>query len=780
MKPLPRLPSRLRSLSADERAAFALDVRPSPLFPVFLKPRLEDAWRRLGRREAAVPVLRFLLVRLSRVAARVLAHELKASGRPYSAFMSDPEVERGLLEKYPVLGRLLDGVARGTVDGALEVFERLEADRKDIARTFFGGRDPGPVLALRPGLSDPHRGGRTVARLDFAGGRSLIHKPRPADADLAYAEFVRRSGLALPLPRVLPRRGWSWHERLAVPAPRGRRADEARGAHLALLSILGATDVHAENFASARGVPAPVDLEGLFGHAADLRWAPLASGLLPARRDAGPDALPEVSGRRPYSYKRAAWRGEGTSGLAMISAVPKGPAPRALDGAALLRGFERAAKKVLARRVPLPEAPRTARVLLRGTQDYLEWLHWSAAPDLLASEEAFEGALERFSFTPEEREALRRHDVPALAAPAARRPPASAAELSAARVIAAAALRLPDVRLRPRRGEPLLAHAVAIGETLAELAVPGPFGPVWLGLARVRDVGRDLALTTTDPFLYSGGAGVALFLDALAEASGRSSFRRLAKEALDGSLAAARRAPALPRSGFTGAGSLIYALAAAGRFDEAEALVPAPVPADPDVLNGDAGLCPALLCLHRRRPSPKALAAARAVGEGLLWSPPGAGAGFGHGPAGTAAALSRLHAATGEARWREGAARLRAESEIRRAPGGWCSGDVGRELALLETGGRVEAAPLAANARHNLCCGEAGRIVLLARAGRRDDARRAARDLVAFEKSRGVWRFQGFTERPFLPGLMGGVSGIGLALLTALDPASAPDVLRLS
>jgi len=296
----------------------------------------------------------------------------------------------------------------------------------------------------------------------------------------------------------------------------------------------------------------------------------------------------------------------------------------------------------------------------------------------------------------------------------------------------------------------------------------------------VRDVGRDLALTTTDPFLYSGGAGIALFLSALAEASGRSSFRRLSKETLDGSLAAARQAPALPRSGFTGAGSLICALAAAGRFAEAEALIPAPGTAEPDVLNGDAGLCLALLDLHRRKSSPKALASARAIGEGLLRAAPGEGAGFGHGPAGTAAALSRLHAATGEAPWREGSRRLLALAELRRARGGWCSGDVGRELALLDEGGAVDAAPLGADARHNLCCGEAGRIVLLARAGRRDDARRAARELVAFQRARGVWRFQGFTERPFLPGLMGGVSGIGLSLLTALDPESVPDVLRLS
>ncbi|HEX4047250.1 MAG TPA: lanthionine synthetase LanC family protein, partial [Elusimicrobiota bacterium] len=424
-----------------------------------------------------------------------------------------------------------------------------------------------------------------------------------------------------------------------------------------------------------------------------------------------------------------------------------------------------------------------ARVLLRGTQDYLEWLNWSTAPDLLVSEEAFEGALDRFGFTEPEREALRRHDVPLLERPsetaaASRRLRSGPAEAAAARRVAAAALRLPSIRLEPRRGEPLLAHARAIGELLGELAVPGPRGPVWLGLARTRGVGRDLSLTTTDPFLYAGGAGVALFLAALAEISGRGEFRRLADETFDGCLATIRGA-ALPRSGFTGAGSLLYALAASGRSADAARLVPGPGPADADVLNGDAGLCLALLALHRRRRSPRALAAARLVGEGLLRAAPAEGAGFGHGPAGTASALLRLHAATDEARWLKGGRRLLEVAEPRRESGGWCSGAVGLDLARLEAGLPADAAPLPSNARHNLCCGEAGRVVLLARAGRLGDARRAAKELIAFGKARGAWRFQGFYERPFIPGLMGGVSGIGLALLTALEPDAAPDVLRL-
>jgi len=58
-----------------------------------------------------------------------------------------------------------------------ELRTRLAADHDLIAAAWHPD-GLGPLVAVRP-LGDPHRGGRRVAALDFAGGRSVIYKPRP-------------------------------------------------------------------------------------------------------------------------------------------------------------------------------------------------------------------------------------------------------------------------------------------------------------------------------------------------------------------------------------------------------------------------------------------------------------------------------------------------------------------------------------------------------------------------------------------------------------------------
>jgi lantibiotic modifying enzyme len=642
----------------------------------------------------------------------------------------DPDLERRLKDlsartrayegasfdaaRYPVLRRLERTLREDVAAADREFASRLAQDRPALERLFG---PLGPLVSTAAGLSDPHHGGRTVRRVRFRK-RTLIYKPRGAATDAAYARLVAWSGLRLPAAVFLDRGRWSWHERLSPPG-KGRAWLESCGELLALLSATGAIDVHRENLLSKDGKPVPADLEGLFGFPGGLLWAPLGTGLLPTFRYAGEDALSEVSAGlfgllRPRTIPKPVFRAG-----RLVYRVPRGGKVVKVEAGPVLAGFSRAARKLALRRPPLP--PRmSARILLRSTRDYLDWLFWSTAPDLLTSEDVFEGALERFAFSPEEKTALRRRDVPVFERPASLPGPG---KLSAR--ACAVALSLPSFALRPRRGEPLRALAVAIGEALGELAIETPDGPVWLDLARLGKTGRSTALFADASSLYAGAPGIALFLDELSRQTGRSDFARLAR-------AARSRRNSL---GFTDAARR----------------------GDPDVLNGEAGHCLALAASGRTREA--AALAARFAGK----VPEGSG--FGHGPAGTAVAFHRLGRGD-EARRLLTLARGRAQG------GGWCRGDVG--LALAE--GLIEgtsARPLPPLDRHHLCCGEAGRVAVLARLGRRDEARAGAGALAAFHRAHGAFRFQSFYERPFVPGLMGGISGIGLALLAALDPRAA-------
>jgi len=86
-----------------------------------------------------------------------------------------------------------------------------------IVGELLGGIDPGPVVAIDPGLGDAHQGGRTVAAVCFADGRKVIYKPRPMTAHLMFrrlADWLNGlvPGAGLRVPAVVPRAGYGWLE----------------------------------------------------------------------------------------------------------------------------------------------------------------------------------------------------------------------------------------------------------------------------------------------------------------------------------------------------------------------------------------------------------------------------------------------------------------------------------------------------------------------------------------------------------------------------------------
>ncbi len=132
---------------------------------------------------------------------------------------------------------------------------------------------------------------------------------------------------------------------------------------------------------------------------------------------------------------------------------------------------------------------------------------------------------------------------------------------------------------------------------------------------------------------------------------------------------------------------------------------------------------------------------------------------------------------------------------------GWCGGAPGHGLARLGLlnglaknhclSQGIEWALAAARrvtfpGPQNLCCGEPGRMWLFASAGcvlqRADlleEARLAARNLIQSRRDQGAWHLRPVTERETLPTLMGGIAGIGLALLAVRQPNLVSPVLVL-
>ncbi|SFW24939.1 type 2 lanthipeptide synthetase LanM family protein [Luteibacter sp. UNCMF366Tsu5.1] len=206
--------------------------------------------------------------------------------------------------RYPVLrprlARALDQQRRAIV----AMVSRLEADRDTLS--VFLGADLGALRALHLGEGDVHEGGQSVARLTFVGG-TVMYKPRSLRVDAALDRFLatalHEDASRIRVPAVLDRGdyGWSRHVDHVYCVDDAELAVFYRniGHWLAVMRLLGGTDIHYENLIASSTVPYVVDVESLFvteiplppsqkGEAVDLaqaliRSSVLRTGLVPFR-----------------------------------------------------------------------------------------------------------------------------------------------------------------------------------------------------------------------------------------------------------------------------------------------------------------------------------------------------------------------------------------------------------------------------------------------------------------------------------------------------------------
>lgn len=338
---------------------------------------------------------------------------------------------RSLLMAYPVLGRQLAVATQCWVSASLRLVGHLIADWELIG-AVFGHSDPlGPVSQIVTGLGDRHRGGATAAKVTWAGGLSLMYKPRPALVDSHFQQllgWINDHGVSqqLRVVRCLGRDDHGWME-FVTPGPCAdeqarRRFYYRQGELLALLYLLNASDMHAENLIAAGEQPVLVDLESLVqpdlrtdspasaaqqaAHAA-IRGSVLMTGLLPR-----PDWVGEAGGyvdasglgslagqRAPLAVPTVIDPGKDTARIKLARPVMGGSAnqPTSPDAALLLldyareivAGFTEVYELCAANREELLAGPLGAfggdevRVVARHTLWYDTVLQTAFHPDVL-------------------------------------------------------------------------------------------------------------------------------------------------------------------------------------------------------------------------------------------------------------------------------------------------------------------------------------------------------------------------------------------------------------
>lgn len=180
-----------------------------------------------------------------------------------------PEFSQHLDRRYPPLRQRL----RCMLDrqrAAIEAFlARFVADRDALA-PLLGGPS-GRLTSLALGQGDLHAGGQSVARLSFENG-AVMYKPRSLRVDRVLDAFLARVFVGgtnrIRVPEVIDRGDYGWAAFVTHRYCDGE--DELHafyrglGHWLAVLRLLGGTDIHFQNLIAAGPVPTVVDVESLF------------------------------------------------------------------------------------------------------------------------------------------------------------------------------------------------------------------------------------------------------------------------------------------------------------------------------------------------------------------------------------------------------------------------------------------------------------------------------------------------------------------------------------
>ncbi len=159
---------------------------------------------------------------------------------------------RPLFERFPVAARLAGTVYRLEIEAQVELLERLERDLPEI-RTRWNralSDDEPPVRNLQLHLADAHRGGRAVARVDFADGTRIAAKPRSLSVEQALEAHGANRDADRAL-RLLARPDYGWVEWIAAEPPRdapaSTRLHRRLGAMIVQAAEIDLCDLHAGN-----------------------------------------------------------------------------------------------------------------------------------------------------------------------------------------------------------------------------------------------------------------------------------------------------------------------------------------------------------------------------------------------------------------------------------------------------------------------------------------------------------------------------------------------------
>jgi type 2 lantibiotic biosynthesis protein LanM len=280
-------------------------------------------------------VSRLLVLELNaaRVTGRLSGADSEQRWQQFLELSSRQSFWDNLASHYPSLLQRVDAIVRKRCTATLCFAERWAADRRRLEGLCAG--DPGELRELSFGAGDSHRGGATVVIVRGEDSR-VVYKPRSLAIDSALRGFIDElagdhgSALNVRIPKVMDCGDYGWAEfvthRFAAGNEELLSFYRGIGHLLALMRLLGGTDLHAENVIAQGGSPVVIDCETLFtprispspsgyGRAFDragelIGRTVLSVGLLPGRgmglgwRGIDPSAVGMLPGQQPVQRQQ--------------------------------------------------------------------------------------------------------------------------------------------------------------------------------------------------------------------------------------------------------------------------------------------------------------------------------------------------------------------------------------------------------------------------------------------------------------------------------------------
>lgn len=243
-------------------------------------PIIQWAIVQLGFQQCFPGFVEVLNKEISQITSRVLDLELKNfqiesnSNSDYKLFLNyfkDYTAWEKLFVKYPVLEYVLIIRINQLTTYYQEILTHFRQDRLELEEKGFIAEEA-VLVNIEFGLSDPHRGGKTVACFSFQNGGKLIYKPHSLGLERAFQLVIdwfnkTSDKIICPLNHTLDKGDYGW---AAYLDHIGFASEDDVDAYFyrlgqlnALFFFLGATDMHPNNFVQQGQYPIPIDLECL-------------------------------------------------------------------------------------------------------------------------------------------------------------------------------------------------------------------------------------------------------------------------------------------------------------------------------------------------------------------------------------------------------------------------------------------------------------------------------------------------------------------------------------